>query len=114
MKTLEDIILHESDRQAVRRATDSLRQRFPISRIVLFGSKARGDDDGESDVDLLVLTARPLDALEKDAVMDAIYQTQLDFGVVLSPMVVDQAQWNGPLWSLLPVKAEIEREGVLL
>jgi predicted nucleotidyltransferase len=52
MKTLEQIPLLEKDRQAIGEAAAILRRRFPISQLVLFGSKARGDDGAESDIDL--------------------------------------------------------------
>jgi len=114
MKTMQQVNLAQADRQALDEAAVTLRRQFAVSQLVLFGSKARGDDDGESDIDLLVLTTRPFSRQEKDAVVDALFPTQLTYEVALSPLVVAQKQWDGPLWRVQPIHAEIEREGVLL
>jgi len=40
---------------------ETLRERFSVKRIGVFGSYARGDYSGQSDVDMLVEFARPID-----------------------------------------------------
>ena len=42
--------------------------KWPIERAVLFGSKARGDDDPDSDIDLLLITAEELDRSAEDVI----------------------------------------------
>ena len=112
MKTLDQISLSEKDRQAVKGASAILRQQFPVERVVLFGSKARGDDDAESDIDLLVLTSRPLTGAETTQVTDALFQLQLEGEVVISTLVVPTEEWQHGLYQVLPIRHEIEREGV--
>src|SRR5713226_3178953 len=58
MKTLTDVSLKPKDRRAIEAAARLLRDRFPVERIVLYGSKATGADVEESDIDLLLLTSR--------------------------------------------------------
>ena len=60
MKKLAQIFLDDRDRAAIAAAVGLLRSRFPVERVMLYGSKARGTDDEESDIDLLVLTSRKL------------------------------------------------------
>ena len=112
MKTLADISLTDIDRRAVEAAARILRERFPIERVVLFGSKARGDDDAESDIDLLVLTSRPVNAAEKSAMTDAVFDLQLDLGVVISKFIVALKEWEEGYYQVLPIRSEIERDGV--
>ena len=52
--------LTASDRKTVEELAALLPSRWPVDSLVLYGSKARGDDTPESDIDLLVLTGRPL------------------------------------------------------
>ncbi len=60
MHTLDDISIKDSEKNAVLDASAMLREAFPVKEVILFGSKARGDDDEESDIDLLLLTSRPV------------------------------------------------------
>ena len=48
MKTREDIL------RVLAREKSSLQRRYPVRRLALFGSYARGEPQPESDVDLLV------------------------------------------------------------
>ena len=112
MKTLDEISLSHRDRQAIRAAARILRQQFPVDRVVLFGSKARGDDDDESDIDLLVLTSRPLTRAESTQITDALFDLQLALEVVISTLTVPAEEWEHGLYQVLPVRREIEREGV--
>jgi len=114
MNTLPEIRLKKKDRDAIREAARVLSDRFPVERIVLYGSKARGTDDPESDVDLLVLTARELAWKERNALTDVLFDVQLAHGVVISVLVVPTREWEEGLCSVLPIHDEIDREGVPL
>ncbi len=112
MKTIEDIELGPRDRVAIREAADLLRRRFPVDSIVLFGSKARGDDDSESDIDLLVLTSRSLSHAEQHVVTDELFPLQLRHDVVLSVLILPTREWNAGVVSALPIHDEIVEHGV--
>lgn len=111
---MDQVELSPDERSAIGDVVAILRERFPVTRVVLFGSKARGDSDAESDIDLLVLTSREVSSAEKDAIVDALFDTQLARRVVLSPLIVPEAQWKSALWRVMPIHGQIEREGVLV
>ena len=81
---------------------------------MLFGSKARGTDDPESDIDLLVLTSRELDRCERNALIDALFDIELENDVVISPIVLPLTEWEGGICRVLPIRDEIDRDGVRL
>ena len=110
-KTIEDIQLQPRDRQAIHEAADLLRHRFPVDQIILFGSKARGDDDAESDIDLLVLTSRSLSRPERHAMTDALFPVQLRHDVVLSVLILPTREWSAGVVSVLPIHDEIVDQG---
>ena len=112
MKTIAEIRLHPRDRAAIDDAVDLLRRRFPVEDVILFGSKARGDDDSESDIDLLVLTTRHLSRSERHAVTDALFPLQLRHDVVLSVLILSAEEWNEGIVSVLPIHDEIIGQGV--
>lgn len=80
--------------------------------VKLFGSKATGRDDAESDIDLLVLTSRPLHWRERDAVTDALFDIEMEFDVVISTLVVSEQDWLYGPYQVLAIRAEVDRHGV--
>lgn len=112
MRTLDDIVLAENERRAIKAAAEVLRSQLPVADIVLFGSKARGDSDPDSDIDLLVLTERRLDRQEEQAMGRSLFDIGLRFDVVFGPLTVDAREWQEGMHSVLPIHAEVEREGV--
>jgi predicted nucleotidyltransferase len=95
----------------VERAARLLKERFPADAVILFGSKARGDDDPETDIDLLVLTSRPVDFAEKRRMTDALFDIEPELAVVISKLVVPREEWEHGLYQVLPIREHVEREG---
>ena len=112
MRTLGDISLTETDRQAVQRAAAVLRNRFPVVRVILYGSKARGDDAAGSDIDLLVLTSRAVTYQEKEAMTQSVYPLELELNVVISMLIMHERKWETGLCRAMPIHVEVERDGV--
>ncbi len=112
MRTIDHVTLKGRDRAAIAAAVELLRRTFPVDRVILYGSKATGKDDIESDIDLLVLTSKSLSWRERNAMTDALFDIQLDHGVVISTLVISSAQWDAGRYSVLPIHAEVERYGV--
>ena len=70
--------------------------------------------DEESDVDVLVLTHRPLKSRERNALYDDVFALNFHYDTNVSVLVVDIHNWEvGPL-SILPLREEVEQEGQLL
>ena len=114
MRRLAQISIRPSDRQAVEAAVCVARAQLPLERAVLFGSKARGDDDAESDIDLLLLTARRCNWSEKRALLAALWPLERSHGVVFSLLIVPTAEWEHGLYQVLPLRRAVERDGIAL
>jgi predicted nucleotidyltransferase len=112
MKDLRDISLSSNDRLAIEEACRRLRERFPVEQVILFGSKARGTDDRESDIDLLLLTARRLSTEEEREVTDLLFPIQLERDVVFSPLIVPTREWREGVYQAMPLRREIDASGV--
>jgi uncharacterized protein (UPF0332 family)/predicted nucleotidyltransferase len=78
-----------------------------VQRVVLFGSRARGDHDAESDVDLLVVTAEEQDK----AVVDRL--TPRD-DVVLFALTLSEAEYCRYQRLQFPLYVNLRRDGVEL
>lgn len=84
-----------------------------LLQVILFGSKARGDSEPESDIDLLVVLRGELDGL-KDRLADLSYRVSLRYGVVLSDFVVGERRYRWMSQHHEPLLVEAEREGIEL
>ncbi len=114
MRTLDDLSLKNNEKEAICEATRMLKRRFPIKEVILFGSKVRGDDDPESDIDLLLLTTRPIHWRERHSIVEALFEIEMKYDVVISIIVNSATDWNAGPRSVLPIHEEIDREGVTI
>ncbi len=105
-----------ADRELLQRVKRVVLAAEPGARVILYGSRARGDAAADSDWDLLVLLDGPVDHKRADAVRDHIYQLELseDECPVLSTIVRGKEEWNSPPYGAMPLHANVEREGLEL
>ena len=86
--------------------------RLPLHQMVLFGSRARGDAEPDSDFDVLVVLDGPADRSARETVSDCAWETGLEHGMVIVPIVVSRDEWErGPERYSLLAEA-IRAEGV--
>ncbi len=72
-------------------------ERLPLHQMVLFGSRARGDAEPDSDFDLLVVLDGPADRSARETVSDCAWEMGLEHGMVIVPIVVSRDEWErGP------------------
>ena len=114
VRTLDDIALSKKDRHAIQAAAAVVRQRFPIEQVVLFGSKARGEGDAHSDIDLLMLTQHPVGWRERDEINRVMFDLQLKLEVMLTTMIVSAQDWNEGVYQVMPIREEIDRDGAIV
>ena len=100
------------DRLTIQGIAAVLPARWPVDRIVLYGSKARGDDTPESDIDLLVLTGRPLTPEELGGMRGAARRIGLDLGTWPELYVRTSDEWWHGVYQAAPIRKEIDAEGV--
>lgn len=114
MKTLQHSSLLTAERQAIEEAVHILEDKFGIKKVVLFGSKARGDDDEHSDIDMLLITSEVLHWREEKAIVEALFELGLTYGVIFSPLFVTAKEWDGGLFTEFPIYEEIVRDGIVV
>ncbi len=66
----------------------------PNAKIVLFGSRARGDEAKESDWDFLILTSKKADEKLKQSFRDKIFYTELETEQPISTIIYSYSQWE--------------------
>ncbi|MHA1734618.1 MAG: nucleotidyltransferase domain-containing protein [Promethearchaeota archaeon] len=85
-----------------------------VDAVVLFGSVARGTDTRESDVDLLVLTSRPLDYRERFAVTDELQRVLSGIDELVSLHFLPAADFRANLERGYSFERGVRSEGILL
>lgn len=102
------------DQIFLRRIRNTLHNIEPTARIILYGSRARGDAHPDSDWDLLILLDGPVHCHRAAAMHHRLYQLELETDTVLSALVLSQEKWDSPLARAMPFHANVVREGLEL
>jgi predicted nucleotidyltransferase len=106
--------LHDREQAVVDRVAATVRDIEPTARIVLYGSRVRGDARPDSDWDLLVLLDGAVDQQRATRVRHRIYalERELESAPVLSTIVLTRREWDDPHLAATPFRAEVEHHGL--
>ena len=87
-----------------------------LLHVVLFGSKARGDSDAESDVDVLIVLRMPSSEYRRHwhEIVDVASEIELACNVVFTLIIKDQVGYERMQKARLLLARNIEREGIEL
>ena len=112
MKTINDLSLRENEKDAIREGTKMLKEKFPVKEVILFGSKARGDSDEESDIDLLLVTTRSIHWRERQTIIHALFDLGMKHDVIFSILDTEESDFKKGIFTAFPIYQEIISEGV--
>ncbi|MEW6261591.1 MAG: nucleotidyltransferase domain-containing protein [Thermodesulfobacteriota bacterium] len=101
-------------RELLQRVKEAVLEIEPGAEIILFGSRARGDDTPESDWDFLILVDGPVNTERQRTVRHRLYEIEWDSGEVISSIVRGREVWESPLHRAMPFHENISRDGVSL
>lgn len=82
------------------------------AEIILFGSRARGDFQRESDWDLLILLTRLINEEIKEKIRDELFEIELETEQAISSIIQSKKNWND--FYITPFYQNIKKEGVRL
>ncbi len=105
--------LSPNESAALRKLKAALARDFRLVELRLFGSKARGDSDQESDIDVLVVLEDYDWEVEK-AVCDLCFAINLEFHVLLSPVLYRRSEFDSDLTRITPFYQAVTREGIVV
>lgn len=84
-----------------------------FKRMVVFGSRARGDANPESDLDLFIEVS-DLDAEIRMQIQTAAWEVSLENGVMISTFVASSYAISHSLFAANPLLKSIEMDGVVI
>ena len=82
-----------------------------VHKLVLFGSRARGDADPLSDMDVLVVV-ETLDSATENAISDCAWEAGFEHGIVVVPVAFSRDEWEHGLERHSLLARAVEAEGI--
>ena len=83
----------------------------PEAEVILYGSRARGDERSESDWDVLVLTKYDVDLKAERRFRDNLYDLELESGEAVSVFVYSKNDWQ-TRQRISPFYQSVTQEGI--
>jgi predicted nucleotidyltransferase len=84
------------------------------AEVILYGSRARGDNKRESDWDLMILlNQKNVDKKVEQTFRHHLFDLELEIGVPISVFVYSKTDWEGK-YSITPLYKSIKKEGVVI
>lgn len=106
--------LKENEQMALQEMKQELLEKFPDMEIILYGSKARREEEKFSDIDLLILVDSQINRNLKEKIGEVKYQLELKYDVVFGTIVENRNFWKSPLAMTMPLHWNIDRDGIRL
>jgi len=91
----------------------NIQETDPTAEVILFGSRARGDEQNDSDWDLLILTDYPVSFQDEQKFRHHLFDLELELGEAFSTFVYSKNDWQLK-HSVTPLYQNIVREGIHL
>ncbi len=97
----------------LQRIKENIGKVDPKADVILYGSRARGDEKPDSDWDILVLTDYPVN-LEKERIFrNNLYELELETGEPFSVFVYSKEDWTSKQ-KITPFFDNVIEEGIML
>ncbi len=104
----------EEENLLLTRCRTAIQDLEPSAEVILYGSRARGIADPESDYDLLILTDREVTLEREYLFRQRLFPIELETGAVLTVILTSKKDWNSALYKAMPLYQNIERDGIIL
>lgn len=97
---------------SIGRLREILARDFGLVKLILYGSKARGDSNQESDVDLIVVLKHRPDWKVKRAIYRRCSEIGLEHDTVLQPVIFAESEFDSPRYRVTPLLRNVAAEGL--
>lgn len=85
---------------------------YPTAKIILYGSRARGDFDKYSDWDFLILIEEKISENQKIEIIERLFELELKFDQIFSPIIHNISEWQN--LDITPFFQNVQREGIAI
>lgn len=104
--------LQAKEKNALLRMKKEISEKYRLRWVKLFGSKARGDFEEESDLDVVIVLSDDMSwVIEKD-IYEICFYAGLEYDTVISPVIYSEREINDKFIRATPFYRVVEKEGV--
>lgn len=100
--------------ELLQRVKEAVHALSPTAEIILYGSRARGTAQPDSDWDFLILLPSSSNKTLELLIKDRLYDVELETDTVLSSIIRSKQDWRSPQYAVMPLRQQIEKDGVPL
>lgn len=86
----------------------------PNAKVILYGSRSRGQAGKFSDWDFLIIIDQPVDGNIIRKIRDSLYEIELESDEIISSIIRTKKEWHSPRYAVLPFKRTVDQDGILL
>ncbi len=96
-------------KEILKKIKYAINKQYPSAKIILYGSRARGDFQEYSDWDILILLKGNLTEDQKIKIFNSLYDIELETDQIFSPIIHSKKEWDD--LQITPFYKNIQREG---
>lgn len=101
----------ETESEIVATLKTALQKKLGVHSLIVFGSRARGDADRYSDLDVAIILEEEPDESARDYVSDCAWEAGFAEGIVVAPVVFSRSEWETGVVRHSLLGRAIEMEG---
>lgn len=114
MKVSDIQSLTNKEAEALEELVYKVREHFNVKEIILFGSKARGDSNEYSDVDIMVIIDGEELRDNRNKLSEIAFEVNYKHDTNIYAGIGYTSKWENSEYLRLPLPFSISREGVVL
>lgn len=101
----------KKEREILEKIKEAALKIDPSSEVILFGSRARGDERKDSDWDILILVPGKADLKTEQRFRHSLFFLELKYGIAISTLVLSKDDWESK-YHVTPLFHNIKKEGI--
>ena len=98
--------------ELLEKVKKQIKQIYPNANILLYGSRARGEANKDSDWDFLIVIDGDLSEREKLEMRYKLFEIEWEMEEIISSIIHTQKEWNQPIMQITPFYQNVIREGI--
>lgn len=106
-------LLLKKEKDALLELKAEISMKYELLWIKIIGSKARGDFDKESDIDIVIVLKEVNWNIEKD-IYELCFYIGLKYDVLIFPIIYSKRESDDKLIKATPFFSAVEKEGILI